>query len=198
MCLCLCKQHPCKAFMMHLRTCIEMCTILINKKCDRGYTENIKVGKVAQFLCKDTCTQIEMYKMQCDIWQGYFPLAEHCRNSDRQLIMQDKQCREKVKAPADRSWRCPLFVSLRVTMPTPLCQLFATSPVISLFAFIFFLSDNTCLPLFFSGPCDVRTWYQSDRGPWPVEAVGWWESLLRLLSPRGHHPLEWQRKAGGG
>lgn len=120
MCLCLCKQHPCKAFMMHLRTCIEMCTILINKKCDRGYTENIKVGKVAQFLCKDTCTQIEMYKMQCDIWQGYFPLAEHCRNSDRQLIMQDKQCREKVKAPADRSWRCPLFVSLRVTMPTPL------------------------------------------------------------------------------
>lgn len=29
-----------------------MCTIPINKKCDRGYTENIKVGKVAQFLCK--------------------------------------------------------------------------------------------------------------------------------------------------
>lgn len=49
-----------------------------------------------------------------------------------------------------------------------------------------------------SGPCDPRAWQQSDGVLWPVATVGWREGLLRLLAPRGRHPLERQRQAGGG
>lgn len=62
------------------------------------------------------------------------------------------------------------------------------------------MTPNTLYPpsVSCSGPRDPRAWQQSHGVLWPVAAVGWREGLLRLLAPRGRHPLERQRQAGGG
>lgn len=73
------------------------------KSLHRGMNFSEWTIEMAPKFIKDTRTQTKMFKMRSDIWQGWSPLAERCRNSDRQLIMQDKQYREKAETSEDKS-----------------------------------------------------------------------------------------------